>query len=186
MEREATVMTPPSTRDSVVMSCFHGCLAFLHRHLPPQFPPSYPLDTFLHSQQQPLPWDCSTIPTLQLPAAVPSCCAGDQCPCPGYAWLWQGLILIPFRLPRMSCFTLSLKSFSSDSDNCLNVGFGPLLQFPDQPRAGPVLLTVLFFPLVLSSYRVLHGSKYSFPLFRYSCLLSAAVLHALLCLKVYS
>ena len=111
---------------------------------------------------------------------------GELCPYHGYVWLWQGLILIPFRLPRMSCFTLSLKSFSSDSDNCLNVGFGPLLQFPDQPRAGPVLLTVLFFPLVLSSYRVLHGSKYSFPLFRYSCLLSAAVLHALLCLKVYS
>ena len=29
-------------------------------------------------------------------------------------------------------------------------------------------------------------SMYSFPLVRYSCLLSAGVLHALLCLKVYS
>ena len=88
----------------------------------------------------------------------------------GYVWLQQGcLILIPFRLPQMSCFTLSLKCFSSDSDNCPAVGIGPLLQFPHPPRAGPALLTLPFFPLVPSSYRVLHGSMYSFPLVRYSC-----------------
>ena len=40
--------------------------------------------------------------------------------------------------------------------------------------------------LVPSSYRVLPGSIYSFLLVRYSCLLSADVLHALLCLKAYS
>ena len=96
------------------------------------------------------------------------------------------LILIPFRLPQISCFTLSLKCFSSDSDNCLNVGIRPLLQFPYPQRAGPVLLTLLFFPLVPSSYQVLHGSIYSFPLVRSSCPLSAGVLHALLCLKGYS
>ena len=96
------------------------------------------------------------------------------------------LILIPFRLPQISCFTLSLKCFSSDSDNCPDVGIGPLLQFPHWSRVGPVLLTLLFFPLVPSSYRVLHGSVCSFPLARYSCLLSAGVLQALLCLKVYS
>ena len=93
------------------------------------------------------------------------------------------LILIPFRLPQISCFTLSLKCFSSDSDNCPDVGIGPLLQFPHPPRAGPVLLTPLFFPLLPSSY---FGSIYYFPLVRYSCLLSAGVLDALLCLKVYS
>ena len=59
------------------------------------------------------------------------------------------LILIPFRLPQISCFTLSLKCFSSDSDDCPDVGIGPLLQFPHLQRAGPVLLTLLFFPLVL-------------------------------------
>ena len=58
------------------------------------------------------------------------------------------LILIPFRLPQMSFFTLSLKCFSSDSDSCLNVGIRPLLQFPHLLGAGPVLLTLLFFPLV--------------------------------------
>ena len=32
------------------------------------------------------------------------------------------LILIPFRLPQISCFTVSLICFSSDSDNCPDVG----------------------------------------------------------------
>ena len=93
------------------------------------------------------------------------------------------LILIPFRLPQISCFTLSLKYFSSDSDNCPAVGIRPLLQFPHLLRAGPVLLTLLFFPLVPSSYWVLRGSIYSSPQVRYSCLLSVGVLCALLCLK---
>ena len=71
-EREAMVMAPPSMGNSAVSPCFHGCLAFLHRHFPPQSSPSHPLNPSLHSQQQPLPWDCSTIPKLQLPATVPS------------------------------------------------------------------------------------------------------------------
>ena len=49
------------------------------------------------------------------------------------------LILIPFRLPQISCFFFSLKCFSSYSDNCPDVGIGPLLQFSHQLRAGPVL-----------------------------------------------
>ena len=57
---------------------------------------------------------------------------------------------------------------------------------PQCARVGPVLLTLLFSPLVPLSYQVLHGSIYSFPLVKYSCSLSAGVLHALLCLKVYS
>ena len=96
------------------------------------------------------------------------------------------LILIPLRLPQVSCFTLSLKCFSSDSDNCTDVGIRLLLQFSHSLRAGPVLLTLLFFPLVPSPYWVLPGSIYSLPLVRYSCLFSAGVLHALLYLKVYS
>ena len=66
------------------------------------------------------------------------------------------------------------------------MGIGPLLQFSQPLRTVPVLLTLLFFPLDPSSYGVLHGSIYSFPLVRYFCLLSAGVLHALLCLKVCS
>ena len=96
------------------------------------------------------------------------------------------LIIIPFSLPQMSCFTLSLKYFFSDSDNWPTMGIGSLLQFPHPLRTVPVLLTLLIFPLVPSSYGVLHGSIYSFPLVRYSCLLLAGILRALLCLKVYS
>ena len=59
------------------------------------------------------------------------------------------LILIPFRLLQISCFPLSLRCFSSDSDNCPDGGIGPLLQFPNLLRAGPVLLTLLCFPQFL-------------------------------------
>ena len=186
-EREAMVMAPPPTCDSAVSPCFHGCLAFLHRHFPPQSPPSYPISPSLHSQQEPSPWDCSTVPKLQLPAAAASRRPASLSRVQGTCGCSKDcLILIPFRLTKISCFTLSLKCFSSDSDNFPDVGIGLLLQFLHPPRVGPVLLTLLFPPLVPSSYRVLRGSIYSFPLVRYSCLLSAGVLHALRCLKIYS
>ena len=108
---------------------------------------------------------------------------GDLCPHLGYVWLQQGLSA--FRLPQISCFTLSLKCFSSDSDSCPNVGIRPLLQFPHLQGADPVLLTLLFFFLVSSSYQVLHDSTCYLPLVRYSCRLSPGVLHTL-CLKSYS
>ena len=139
--REARVMAPPLTHDTVVSTC---CPAFFHRHFPLQFPPSHSLNLSLCSQQQPSPWDCSTIPKLQLPATAPSrepefhvrvCMAGADY-----------LFLILFRLPQINCFTLSLKCFSSDLDNCPEVGIGPLLQGPHPPRASPVLLTLLFSP----------------------------------------
>src|SRR5574337_339094 len=63
-----------------------------------------------------------------------------------YGYSKDCLILIPFRLPQISCFTLSLKCFSSDSDSCPAVGIGSLLQVPHPPRVGPVLLILLFFP----------------------------------------
>ena len=152
-------MAPPPTHDSAVSPCFQGCPAFLYRHFSPKSP-SHLLDLSLHSQQQPLPWDCSTISKLLLPAAAPS---RGPVSLSRDVWLWQGLsVLIPFRLPQINCFTLSLKCFFSDSDNCPDVGIRPLLQFPHPLRAGPVLLTLKFFPLVPSPYRVLCGSIYSF------------------------
>ena len=33
-ETESMVMAPPPTHDSTLSPCFHGCLAFLHRHFP--------------------------------------------------------------------------------------------------------------------------------------------------------
>ena len=67
-----------------------------------------------------------------------------------YGYSKDCLILIPLRLPQISRFTLSLKCFSSDPDNCPDVGIRLLLQFPHPPRAGPVLLTLLFSPLIPS------------------------------------
>ena len=118
---------------------------------PPRSPPSHPLDPSLRSQQQPLNWDCSTVLKPQLLASAPS---RRPAFLPGimYGFGEDCLILIPFRLTQISYFTLSLKCFSSDSDNCPAVGIRPLLQFPHPLRAGPVLLTLLFFPLVPSSY----------------------------------
>ena len=61
-----------------------------------------------------------------------------------------------------------------------------LASVPPSARAGPVLLTLLFSPIVPLSYWVLCSPIFSFPLVRYSCLLPAGFLHTLLCLKVYS
>ena len=124
----------------------------------------------LYTSQIPAPSHCTFQGTL-IPVQAMYDCVKDC------------LILIPFRLPQITCFTFSLKCFSSDSHNWSDVGIRLLLQFPYQLRAGPVLLTLQFFPLVPSSYRVLRDSIYSFPLVRYFYPLSAGVLHALLCLK---
>ena len=120
------------------------------------------------SHHSPLPH----IPSIRLSTVNSSPCTGiapqPQTPAPSRcpfqetcipAWHMYGygkycLILIPFRLPQISCFTLNLKCFSSDSDNCPALGIGPLLQFPYPMKVGPGLLTLLFFPLVPSSYQV--------------------------------
>ena len=64
---------------------------------------------------------------------APSCCAFQETSIPVQGMCVCGkdcLIFIPFRLPQISCFPLGLKCFSSDSDNCPDVGIRPLLQFP--------------------------------------------------------
>ena len=94
------------------------------------------------------------------------------------------LILIPFRLPQSSCFTLSLKCFSSDSDNCPNVWIGPLLQFSHPLRADPVIPTLLppppspmssFIPPSFAGFYIFYS--------RSCCPLSVGVLQALLYLR---
>ena len=143
--REALAMAPPPTRVSAVSPCFCGYLTFFHWHFPPLSPPSHPFGSSICSQQQPSLWDCSTIPKLQLPATVPS--RGPSVPVQGmYDCGKDCLSLIPFRLPQISWFTLSLKCFFSGSDSCPSVGIGPLLQFPHLLRAGSILLTLLFSP----------------------------------------
>ena len=114
------------------------------------------------------------------PSSQPLHLPEDLRPCPGYVWLWQGLWF------NLGCHR------SAVSLSALNVA--PLRQLsrcgdwtpasvppPSEGRSSPTNTPV--FPPVPSSYRVLCGS---FSLVRYSCPLSAGVLHALLCLKVYS
>ena len=139
----------------------------------------------LSSQQQRSSRDCSTIPKLQLPATAPS---RGPVSLSGVCMAVARTLGISFHLGRhRSAVSLSILTVSPlTQDNCPDVGMGPLLPFPYPQGTSPVLLTLLFFPLVPSSYRVLHGSICSFLLVRYSCPLSAGVLHALLCLKVYS
>ena len=54
------------------------------------------------------------------------------------------LILISFRLPQISCSILSLKCFSSYSDNCLDVGIEPLLQFSHLTSRSSLTKTPVF------------------------------------------
>ena len=182
-EREAMVMAPPTTCDSAVLPCFQGCPAFFHWHFPPWSPPSHPLNFSLRSQQQPSQPDCSPIPKFQLPAAEPS---------RGPAFLSR----VCMASVRTVWFSFHLGCHrSAVSLSALNVSLlRPSLQCgdrtlasvppPTEGRSSPTNTRVL--PLVPSSYWIFHGSVYSFPLVRYSCLPSAGALCALLCLKVYS
>lgn len=110
---------------------------------------------------------------LHLPATVPS--RRPTSLSQVYGWGKDLIVLILFRLPQISCFSLSLKCFSS------------LRQLPScgdrTPTSSPTRRGFFFspvFPLVLSFYRDLRGSIYSFMLVRYTCPLSASVLHVLL------
>ena len=109
---------------------------------------------------------------------------GDPCPSLGYVWLCKDpLILIAFRLPRISCFTLGLKCFSLTQTIAPVWGLAPASV---QLKAGPILLTLLFPASFLHPAEFYVGLYIFFPLLRYPCPLSAGVLHAALCLKMYS
>ena len=191
-EREAMVMAPPSMCDSAVLPCFHGCLVFLHRHFPPQSPPSHPLHLSLGSQQQPLPWSTVHQGFLHNPwTPAPSLCAFQGTCIPVWGMYDCGkdcliLILILFRLPQVSCFTLSLKMFLLWPRQLPLCGVRTPASVPLPAEGRPSPTNIPVSPLVPLSCRVVCGSICSFPLVRYSCPLSAGVLHALLCLKVCS
>ena len=115
------------------------------------------------------------VPQSLTPA--PSRCTFQETHVP--AWRMYGcdkdcLILIPFRLPHISCFILSLKChfwlrqlpWHGDQTDAS-------VPPPAKGRSSPTNIPV--FPLVPSSYRVLCVSIYSFLLVRHSCPLSAGV-----------
>ena len=86
----------------------------------------------------------SPCPGIAPPSLNSSLCAfqGTSVPVWGmYGCSKDCLILIPFRLTQISCFTLSLKCFfSSDSDSCPTVEIGRLHQFLHPVRAGNTLV----------------------------------------------
>ena len=99
---------------------------------------------------------------------------------------------------RTVCFSLQL-GFHRSAASLLDLNVSPLTQiiapmwgsdpcFSSPTHQGQVqsLLTLLFSPLVPSFYCFFHCSVCSFPQVRYSCLLSAGVPHAFVCVKVYS
>ena len=157
-------MDPPPTRESAVasMAAWLSSTGTSHHNLLPHIP----LIHLSAVNSSPCP---GIAPQSLNSSSQQLCLPGDLPVCPGYVWLWQGLSdSHSIQAATDQLFTLSLKQSSSDSDNGPAVGIRPLLQFP-YLRAGPVLLTLLFFPLVPTSYRVLHASIYSFPLVRFSC-----------------
>ena len=62
------VMAPPAMRDSDHLASIAAQLS--STGISHQSPPSHSLDPSLHSQQQPLPGNCSIIPKLQLPGTA--------------------------------------------------------------------------------------------------------------------
>ena len=149
-EREAMVMAPPPTRDSAVLPCSSFPLqASPTTIFPLTSPQSVSAQStaalalgFLHNPYGSAPSHCAFQGTL-VPVQDLYGCGKDY------------LILIPFRLSQIFCFTLNLKYFSSDPDNCPRVGIGPLPQFLHLLRAGPVLVTLLFPPTPPSSFILL-------------------------------
>ena len=143
-DREAMVMAPSLMHDSAVSPCFHGCLAFLHRHFPPQSLPSQPLNLSLCIQQQPSPWDCSQ--SLDS-SSQPLCLLEDLHPCPGYTCCGKDcLMLIPFGCHR-SAISLSALNVSPLTQTIAPMwGLDPCFSSPHLLRGGPVLLTLLFSP----------------------------------------
>ena len=152
---------------------------------PPWSPPSHPLNPSFCTQHQPSPWDCSIIPKVQLPAAAPS---RGPVFLSGVCMAAARTVWFSFHLGcHRSAVSLSALNVSPLTQTTAPVwGSDQYFSFPHSLRTRPVLLTLLFPPLVPSFYQILPGSVCSFPLVRYSCLLSAGVLRARLCLKVYS
>ena len=149
-KREAMVMAVPPTLDSALLPCFHGAwlssTGISHHNLLPHIP----LIHLSAVNSSPHP---GIAPQSLNSSSQPLCLPGTCTP----VWGMHGcskdyLIFIPFRLPQISCFTLSLKCFSSDSDNCRDVGIGRLFQFAHLLGADQVLPTLSFPLLDPSSY----------------------------------
>ena len=129
---------------------------------------------------------------FNLYAPAPSCCTSwGTCSLSGVymaAARVVYVIIIPFRLPQISCFTLQqpqpklLHLYPKQLSQCVDLTPASVPP-PSRGKSSP---TLLFFTLLPLYYRVLHGFTYSFLVVRYSCPFLAGVLQDLLCLEVYS
>ena len=129
--------TPPHACDSAVFPCLYGCLAFLQVHSLLRSPPSHPLRLSPQNKQQSLPWGCSPIPMLQLPATYSGGLVSLSMVCRAMAWIVR-VVLTPLRLSQISCLpSESLKCFLSVPTDC-PLGISPLLQLPYRTGAGSV------------------------------------------------
>ena len=98
------------------------------------------------SPQSIAPLTLGLLYTSQIPAPSHCIFQGTLIPVQAmYDCVKDCLILIPFRLPQISCFTLSLKCFCSDSDNCPDMEIGRLASVPPptEGRSSPSNTPVL-------------------------------------------
>ena len=167
-------MAPPPMHDSAISPCFHGFYNLL---------PHIPLMHLTAVNISPHPGiGPQSLNSSSLPPHLP----GDLHHCPGYAWLQQGLsILIPFRLPQTSYFTSALNVSPLTSTIALMWGSDSCFSSPTHRRQVQSYYHSCFPP---TSFVLLNFARFYIfvPLVRYSCPLSAGVMHVLLYLQVYS
>ena len=123
-----------------------SCIALLPWLL--QSSPLHPLDASVCSQHQPSPWDCSTVPKLQLLAAAPSRVPAFLS---GVCMVVAKTVWFSFHLGcQRSAVSFSALNVSPLTQTVAPMwGSDPLFHFPHQMRAVSVLLTLLFSPWFL-------------------------------------
>ena len=155
-------MVPPPMHDSAVslasMAAWLSFTGISHHSLLPNIP----LIHLSSVNSSPCP---GITPQYLNSSSQPLRFPGELCPYLGCVCLQQELSDFSFHLGcHSSALSLSALNFSPLTQTiALMWGLDPCFCSPTHhPRAGPVLLTLLFPPLVPSSYQVLHGSIYSF------------------------
>ena len=139
--------------DSAVLSCLHGCLVFLHKHfyhsiLPHNILPSGHL---------------ASVSSRSCPGiAIQSLCSSSQLLCLLEAWVLVHSMdgcSKNFLCDSHSVYTVTDQLLPSQPQMLLlcpkelpHCGNQTPAHFPHLPRAGPVLLTLLFLPLLSLSY----------------------------------
>ena len=185
-ERETTVMAPPLPCDSAVSRYWidrgsdrGSIMEAIQLPRLPGFPPqAFPTTISSLTSPRSISPQSTAALTLGLlhnpgtPAPSHGPFQGTCVPVLGvYGCGMDCLILIPFTLPQISCFTLSIKCFLPWFRPLPGCGNWTSALLPPPVEGRSSLLTLLLFPLVPSSYQVLRGSiEGSGTPLQYSCL----------------